>query len=113
MNVTIDDAISALRLLRDHIDDNDYLWECYNLSVSALITIKDGDYQLKPMNVSRETLEQMATFDCKGMSCSECKYDVRDKNYYHVCMALKAKDILRYEQNIQEVEAWIKQNSPK
>lgn len=111
MNVTIDDAISALRLLRDHIDDNDYLWECYNLGVSALITIKDGDYQLKPTNVSRETLEKMATYDCKGMSCSECKYDVRDKDYYHVCMVLKARDILRLEQNIQEVELWIKQNS--
>lgn len=111
MNVTIEDAMSSLGLIRDHISDNEYLWECYNIGVSALKTIMDGDYQLKPTNVSRETLEKMATYDCKGMSCSECKYDVRDKDYYHVCMALKAKDILRHEQNIQEVEAWIKQNS--
>ena len=110
MNVTIDDAMTLFELLKDHIDGNDYLWECYNLGISALKTIKDGDYQLKPMNVSRETLEKMAAYDCKGMSCSECKYDVRDKNYYHVCMTLRAKDILCTEQYIKEVAEWVKQN---
>lgn len=113
MNVKIDDAISALRLLRDHIKDNDYLWECYNLGVSALITIKDGDYQLKPMNVSRETLEEIAEFDCTDIKCSECKFDIRKTDYYHNCIRHKAQEILRYEQNIQEVEAWINQNLTK
>ncbi len=112
MSVTIDDAISALRLLRDHIDDNDYLWECYNLGVSALITIKDGNYQLKPMNVSRETLEEIATFDCTGIKCYECKFDIRSIGHCH-CIMQKAQEILRYEQNVQEVEAWIEQNSMK
>lgn len=110
MNVTIDDAISALRLLRDHIKDNDYLWECYNLGVSALITIKDGNYQLKSMSVSRETLVKMAKYDCRGISCSECDYWAEDSDGYRVCFALKAKDILRNEQHAKEVEAWINQN---
>lgn len=111
MYVTINDAINAFNLLREHVNENGFLHECYNLGISALKTVQDGNYQLNSLNVSRETLEKMATYDCKGMSCSECKYDVRDKDYYHVCMALKAKDILRHEQNIKEVEEWIKQNS--
>lgn len=110
MNVTINDAISALSLLRDHIDDNEFLHECYNLGISALKTVQDGNYQLPPTNVSRETLAKMAEYDCRGLSCDECKYWVEDSDGYRVCFALKAKDILRNEQNVKEVEEWIKLN---
>lgn len=110
MNVTIDDAINTFNLLREHVNENCFLHECYNLGISALKTVQDGNYHLQPTNVSRETLEEMANYDCRVMPCSYCKY-ATVKNRHYECVALKAKAILRNEQNIKEVEAWIKQNS--
>lgn len=113
MNVTINDAINAFNLLRDHVNENGFLHECYNLGISALKTVQDGNYQLPINNVPRETLEAIASFGCTGLKCIECKYDVRKLDYFHGCIVHKACEILRYEQNIKEVEEWIKQNSTK
>lgn len=113
MNVTINDAINAFNLLREHVNENGFLHECYNLGISALKTVQDGDYQLSINNVPRETLEAIASFDCTGLSCIECKYYAPDLDYFQGCMVHKAREILRYEQNIQEVEAWMKQHLPK
>lgn len=107
MNVTINDAINAFNLLREHVNENGFLHECYNLGISALKTIQDGNYQLPTTNVSRETLEAMANFKCEGLGCSDCIYAVRGKEGYHECMSLKAKDMLLSEQNRKEVEAWV------
>ena len=112
MNVTINDAINAFSLLRDHMKDKDYLWECYNLGISALKTIQDGNYQLSTANVSREILEEMTKFNCEGLICADCIYGVKNKKAgYYDCMSLKAKDILLLEQTMKEVEEWIYQNS--
>lgn len=113
MNVTINDAINAFNLLREHVNENGFLHECYNLGISALKTVQDGNYQLNPLNVSRETLKEMANFYCGGIDCSNCKYKMRDARHGLECMSVKAKHILRAESYIKEVELWIKQNSTK
>lgn len=110
MNVTINDAINAFNLLREHVNENGFLHECYNLGISALKTVQDGNYQLNPLNVSRETLEKMASYECTDASCPECEYGVCGTVYTSECISLKAKHILQYEQNVKEVEAWVKQN---
>lgn len=110
MNVTINDAINAFNLLREHVNENGFLHECYNLGISALKTVQDGDYHLPSMNVPRETLIKMAEYDCGGLSCSDCRFWCEDSEGYRVCFALKARDILRAEQYIKEVSEWVKQN---
>ena len=107
MNVTIQDAINAFALLRDSVNENGFLYECYNLGISALKTIQDGNYKLSTTNVSRETLEKIANFDCTGMACSACIYDIRDTDNLYACIRTKASDILSCEQKIKEVEQWI------
>ena len=111
MNVTINDAINAFNLLREHVNENGFLYECYNLGISALKTIQDGNYQLPTTNVSRETLEEMANFECKGLICADCIYAVKNKSAgYYECMSIKAKKVLSTEQTRMEVEGWIHQS---
>lgn len=110
MNVTINDAINAFNLLREHMNENGFLYECYNLGISALKTIQDGNYQLPTINVSRETLEVMAKFECKELDCTKCIYGARNNDGLIECMSLKARDILLFERTMKEVEAWINQN---
>ncbi len=110
MHVTINDAINAFNLLREHVNENGFLHECYNLGISALKTVQDGNYQLPAITVSRETLETLAEFSCEHTYCGECIYCKQDEDGYYTCMSLMAKRILTYERYIKEVEAWINQN---
>lgn len=102
MNVTIDDAINAFTLLRDNVNENGFLHECYNLGISALKTIQDGNFQLEPLDVSRETLERIATYDCSNKNCIECDY----YSEIYSCISTKCKVLLARK----EIEAWINQN---
>lgn len=111
MHVTTNDAINAFSLLRDHVNENGFLYECYNLGIGALKTIQDGNYQLYPTRVSRETIKTMANYSCKELTCDNCKYCKRGKDDSYICMSLKAKHLLQYEQDIKEVEEWINKNS--
>ncbi len=107
MNATINDAINAFNLLREHVNENGFLYECYNLGISALKTVQDGNYHIQSSNVSRETLEEMAKFECKGLGCSDCIYGIVNNEGLHECMSLKAKDMLLSEKTKKEVEAWV------
>lgn len=110
MHVTTNDAINAFSLLRDHVNENGFLHECYNLGIGALKTVQDGNYQLSINNIPREVLEEIANFDCSGMKCSECKYDLPNADCLHACAVMKARDILNYEQNIKEMNEWMNKN---
>lgn len=109
MNVTINDAMNAFALL-EHVCENSYLKECYNLGISALKTIQDGNFQLAINTVSRETLEEMANFNCEGLDCDKCIYRKATEDGGFICMSIKAKDVIWYLQNIKEVSEWINQN---
>lgn len=111
MNVTIDEAMSALTVLQDSMNEEGFLYECLNMSIGALKTIKEGNFQINPCNIPRETLVKMAEYDCRPLSCGDCKYWAKGSEGYRVCFALKAKDILRHEQYIKEVAEWINKNS--
>lgn len=111
MNVTIEQAIEEITELQSALKEGGFLHECLNMAKGALKTIQDGNFQINTCNVPRETLVKMAEYDCRGVSCGECKYWAEDSDGYRVCFALKAKDILRNEQHVKEVEAWIKQNA--
>ncbi len=102
MNVTIDDAINAFNLLCEHVNENGFLYECYNLGISALKTIQDGNYQLEPSDVSRQTLERIATYDCTNKVCTECDY----YSEIYSCISNKCRVLLARK----EIEAWINQN---
>ena len=112
MNVTIEQAIEEIAELQTVVNEGGFLHECLNIAKGALKTIQDGNFQINPSNVPRETLVKMAEYDCRGLSCSDCRFWCEDSEGYRVCFALKARDILRAEQYIKEVSAWIKQNSP-
>ena len=72
MTVTIQDAINAFGLLKEHVNENGFLAECYNLGISALKTIQDGNYAIED-EAMRAMIEKIAEFDCVGLlECDEC-----------------------------------------
>ena len=105
MNVTIQDAINAFALLSEHVNENGFLHECYNLGISALKTIQDGNYELSKSHVSRETLEKLANYECGWTLCSECKLYANELG----CISTRAKEILKSE----EVKEWIIKHEKK
>lgn len=99
MNVTIEDAINAFALLRDSVNENGFLYECYNLGISALKTIQDGNYIIEQENVSRETLEKIVNYDCSDIQCADCDYFTAE----YGCLSKKCKVLLHKK----EIEQWI------
>lgn len=76
MNITIDEAIKAMSLFRDTAPENGYVASCYNMAISALKTIQDGNYKLESENVSRETLKKLVNEECKYDRCIDCPLHV-------------------------------------
>lgn len=77
MIVTIQDAINAFGLLKEHVNENGFLAECYNLGISALKTIEDGNYTLSSQNandISYEELVKISSYDCGEEKCQLCPY---------------------------------------
>ena len=103
MHVTTNDAINAFSLLRDHVNENGFLYECYNIGIGALKTIMDGNYQLSAEDVSRETFERIAQYDCGVMQCADCNYYTDE----YGCISHNCKVLLKRK----EIEAWIIKNS--
>ena len=104
MNVTIQDAINAFSLLQEHVNENGFLHECYNLGISALKTIQDGNYQLNIEDINyREQLEKIASYECDCTDCENCKYH-SDKT---LCISVLADVIVNRE---SEVKKWIQEN---
>lgn len=100
IDVSIQDAINAFVLLRDSVNENGFLYECYNLGISALKTIQDGNYILESEYVSRETLTKLANYDCCDKNCTDCEL-YGGENLW--CISNRAKELLKRE----EIEAWI------
>ena len=104
MRVTIQDAINAFSLLQEHVNEGGFLHECYNLGISALKTVQDGNYQLKfEDNNFQEQLEKIASYDCGGINCDECKYSLENCE----CLSIIVKHIFEKE---SEVKKWIQEN---
>ena len=109
MYVTIQDAINAFALLSEHVNENGFLHECYNLGMSALKTIQDGNYTLSTQHVSRETLKKLAEYECKDEECIGCKY-------YHpryICISAMAEKILKAEDYERRILEWIAEQEKK
>lgn len=111
MEVTTNDAINAFSLLRDHVNENGFLHECYNLGIAALKTIQDGNYKLDTCSVPRETLVEIANYDCRSQECDNCFYKKRNAVNGLECMSVKAKHILYSEYYMREIYEWINKNS--
>lgn len=105
-DVTIQDAINAFSLLSEHVNENGFLHECYNLGICALKTVQDGDYQLKNDTIPKEILEEIVNYNCSGLDCNLCKY-------YHqkCCLFEPAKGLLMYDEFKKEIETWMKEHS--
>ena len=101
MNVTIDDAIHAMSLLRDEVNENGFLHECYNLSILALQTIKDGNYILEDKEMET-MIKKIANYDCTGKDCNECPYYQQDF-HKHSCISNTCKKLLLRK----EIETWV------
>ena len=107
MDITIDEAIKAMTLFRDTAPENGYVASCYNMAISALKTIQDGNYAItSEENVSRETLQKIHSYDCGSQSCDTCDYW---QNGHCICMT--AKFALNHDTYMKEVEKWIKEHS--
>ena len=101
MNVTTQDAINAFSLLKEHVNENGFLAECYNLGISALKTIQDGNYILSFQNdndISHEELEKIASYDCGEESCLLCPYILPHSKH---CASNLAAEILRYKELVE------------
>lgn len=109
IDVTIQDAINAFSLLSEHVNENGFLYECYNLGISALKTIQDGNYVIRKDENSQlvKTLKDIANYNCDGMSCNDCKYNAIKSDIEDVaCISCACREILR----IGEVKKWIQEN---
>ena len=62
---TISDAISAFKTL----EDMGTPLAPREIDLGGILTIKVNQ------NVSRETLEEIAHYNCSGIDCRQCKYD--------------------------------------
>lgn len=101
MDVTINDAINAFGLLKEHVNENSFLAECYNLGISALKTIQDGNYILPFQNdndISYEVLEKIASYDCGEEDCRFCPYRLPHSKH---CASNLAAEILRYKELVE------------
>lgn len=109
MNVTIQDAINAFALLKEHVNENGFLYECYNLGISALKTIQDGDYHIQTDTNSQviKAIRDIANYNCDGESCNGCKYSTINSDIEDVtCLSCACRELLR----IKEIKKWIQEN---
>lgn len=106
MDVTIQDAINAFALLKEHVNENGFLHECYNLGISALKTVQDGNYQLNTGAISPVILDEIVSYECTCQECDDCKYFYKEHCLYEDARALKKQS----EYN-RRLKAWIQENS--
>lgn len=104
MNVTIDDAIQAMTLWRDEVNENGFLHECYNLSISALQTIKDGNYIIEDKEMVA-MIKKISNYDCTGKDCNECPYYQQDF-HKHSCISNTCEKLLLRK----EIELWVQEH---
>lgn len=105
MNVTIQDAINAFALLSEHVNENGFLYECYNLGISALKTIQDGNYQLSTSTIPPEILDEIVNYTCTCQECDDCKYFYKGHCLYEDARALKNQ-----REYYRRLQAWIQKN---
>lgn len=105
MVVTIQDAINAFALLSEHVNENGFLHECYNLGISALKTIQDGNYQLGTSTISPDILDEIVNYKCSCQGCDDCKYFYKGHCLYEDAKALKKQS--EYERRLR---TWIQEN---
>ena len=108
MDVTIQDAINAFALLSEHVNENGFLHECYNLGISALKTVQDGNYQLNTDTIPQQILEEIVDYNCRCIDCDICKYYNKDH-----CLYTPAKGLLNHEKYTKEIKTWIQENYSK
>ena len=114
IDISIEEAMRCLQLYQEYLPEKGYVFQCFNMAISALKTIEDmqlnGNYTPSPsQNVSRETLSEIAHYECGYTDCFHCKLYGGDNLR---CISLRAKELLKKE----EIELWIMahyKNSPK
>ena len=89
MDVTIQDAINAFSLLSEHVNENGFLHECYNLGISALKTVQDGNYKLNTDAIPQAILDEIINYKCTCQECDICKYYYKGHCLYEDARALK------------------------
>ena len=113
IDISIQEAMRCLQLFQEYQPENGYVSQCFDLALSALKTIEDmtenGQEPPKP-NVSRETLETIASYDCVSneVMCENCKFYSNKTG----CISNHCKSLLHRK----EIEQWITthyQNLPK
>lgn len=114
IDISIEEAMRCLQLYQEFLPEKGYISCCFDMAISALKTIEDmqlnGNYTPAPsQNVSRETLTEIANYDCGKESCIGCKFYANEDIG---CISNRAKELLKRE----EIEEWIithYQNSSK
>lgn len=106
MNASINDAINAFNLLREHVNENGFLHECYNLGISALKTIQDGNYKIDEKSIPNEVLDEIINYNCRCEDCNDCKYFYEGHCLYSDAKAVKNQEVYR-----RRVKEWINKTS--
>lgn len=105
IEISIEEAMRCLQLYQEYLPEKGYVFQCFNMAISALKTIEDmqlnGNYTPAPsQNVSRETLTEIAIYDCGMKRCVDCKLYANDDIG---CISNRAEELLKKE----EIESWI------
>ena len=101
MNVTLQDAINAFGILKERVNENGFLAECYNLGISALKTVKDGNYIIEDKEME-SMIKKIANYDCTGKDCNECPYYQIDL-HKHSCIPYTCQQLFLRK----EIETWV------
>ena len=107
IEISLEEAMRCLQIFQEQQPENGYVFQCFNMAISALKTIEDiqlnGNYTATPsQNVSRETLTKIAYYDCCDKNCLDCKFYGGDNLG---CISNRAKDLLK--RNEKEIIEWI------
>ena len=105
MNVTIQDAINAFSLLRDHVNENGFLHECYNLGIGALKTVEDGNYKIDSNPIPQKILNEIIDYECNCDDCDTCKYFFKEHCLYH-----DAKAVNNPAEHVERIKEWMKEH---
>lgn len=107
IDISLNEAMRCLQLFQEHQPENGYVYQCFNIAISAIKTIEDmqlnGDYtQHQSKNVSRETLKEIYDYDCHMIECEHCKYMFKD-----YCMSNMAGIMLKEKERKEIMNEWI------
>ncbi len=101
IDISIEEAMRCLQFFQERHPENGYVFQCFNIGISALQTIKDGNYIIEAKEMET-MIKKIANYDCTGKDCNECPYYQQD-SHKHSCISITCEKLLLRK----EIETWV------